>query len=222
MILNKKQAKALKLNNTIDLRYQIAEDYLVSQDTNTIWKNIRHYIVVAIFAVWGLTIWFALFLYTTKAFASDPMEIQHNNWIRNELQIQQAVRKERIDICKQELEKSWIETKEIYGQDLVIRCATYMTLIYSYESNYWVSNMCKEQKNCYGMKWNNINHPAWFIWFETERHWNEWFANRYYKFHYKKKISNFVYDWSMTDREAYIDFLKSNYDKVYWELREIY
>ena len=110
----------------------------------------------------------------------------------------------------------------IYDQLPVIRCATYMTLVYSYESNYWTSRKCKEQNNCLGMKWNWVNHPAWFITFDTEREAREWFANRYFKFHYKKKINQFVNSWSMTDRETYKQFMRQRSGKTYSDLEYYY
>jgi hypothetical protein len=35
-------------------------------------------------------------------------------------------------------------------------------------------------------------------------------------------VSQFVTDWSMTDREAYIAFINVNFWKVYKELKNLY
>jgi hypothetical protein len=106
---------------------------------------------------------------------------------------------------------------DIYGQLPVVRCATFATLVYAYESNYWVSNICKTQKNCYWMKKN------WeFITFNSYDDWTKYFAEKYFQWHYKKTISVFVRDWSMTDREEYTYFITFNFWKVYQELENLY
>jgi hypothetical protein len=111
---------------------------------------------------------------------------------------------------------------DIYGQLPVVRCATFATLVYAYESNYWVSNLCKNSKNCFWLRWNGVDTPAWFLTFSSYEEWLKYFAEKYFKWHYKKKISVFVKDWSMTDREVYIAFMNANFWKVYQELENLY
>jgi hypothetical protein len=97
-----------------------------------------------------------------------------------------------------------------------------MSLIYAFESSFWKSRKCVEQKNCHGMKWNWVNHPAGFITFNSHTESREWFANRYFKFHYKKDIKTFVYNWSMTDQKVYTEFIKARFWEMYRELEYQY
>ena len=149
--------------------------------------------------------------------------ISETNALEGQLDgIRNNIRQERLEVCQKAYKESGINKQFLYEQIPAVRCATYMTLIYAYESNYGKSKKCTVQKNCHGMKWNWINHPAWFISFNTYKESKEWFANRYFKFHYKKSIRVFISNWSMTDRETYIDFVENNYWETYRELELMY
>lgn len=117
--------------------------------------------------------------------------------------IQEQARIDRIESC----EKYWDHS--------ITKCATMMTLVYAYESWFWKSRRCVQDKNCFGMKWNWYDTPAWFLKFNTYQEWNDYFAKKFYQWHYKKSIEEFVYTWSMTERETYIKFIKSKYNTVY-------
>jgi hypothetical protein len=66
----------------------------------------------------------------------DPFELQHNNWFKSEQENQKNARLERLKICEKALIQSQFELSDIYGQLPVVRCATFATLVYAYESNY--------------------------------------------------------------------------------------
>ena len=143
------------------------------------------------------------------------------NWAKtsaNELSIQDKIRLERLEICQQAYKLSNIEEKQIYWQIPAVRCATYMTLIYAYESNYWTSRKCTEHNNCWWIKGNWYDTPKGFLHFKTQRSGRMYFAKKYFRWHYKKNVSTFVYNWSMTDRETYIDFVNSKWFEIYRQL----
>ena len=139
-----------------------------------------------------------------------------------EVSIATKIRLERLISCENALNKSWIQELFIYEQSLVVRCATYSTLIYAYESGYGQSQKCKLQKNCYGMKWNWVDKPAWFITFDSYKAGRDWFSYKYFQWHYKKKINTFVNNWSMTERDTYKQFMWKNYTNIYNELERLY
>ena len=136
--------------------------------------------------------------------------------------IAKEIRIKRLESCENAYKESWIKDKFIYKQLMVVRCATYSTLIYAYESNFWQSEKCIKMKNCYGMKWNWYEHKAWFITFDTYEEWRNWFSYKYFQWHYKKKINTFVNNWSETQQEEYKSFMWNNYTKIYKELEILY
>ena len=139
-----------------------------------------------------------------------------------ELNIKDKIRIERINICSEEFKKSWIKKEYIYGQYIVLRCATYMTLVYWFESNFWKSKKCRIQKNCFWIKWNGVSTPRWFLSFKTETQARKYFAKKYFKFHYKKKINTFVNNRSMTDRPHYKAYMRSKFIYIYNDLLNKY
>jgi hypothetical protein len=70
----------------------------------------------------------------------------------NEGNIRDNIRLERLDICEKAYKKTNINKMFIYEQLPVVRCATYMALVYAYESNFGKSNMCRTTRNCFGIK----------------------------------------------------------------------
>lgn len=136
--------------------------------------------------------------------------------------IQNKIRLERLEICEEAYKNSWINEQFLYEQIPAVRCATYMTLIYAFESNFWKSEKCVNQKNCHGMKWNWYDTPKWFLIFNSFTDWRKYFAKKYFRWHYKKNIRTFVYNWSMTDQEVYTEFVTTRYWKIYNELENLY
>ena len=120
------------------------------------------------------------------------------------------IRKERIQTCKE------------YWDHSIEKCATFMTLVYAYESWFWKSRRCVEDKNCYGMKWNWYDTPAWFLVFDTHQEGDRYFAKKFYQWHYKKDVETFITHWSMTDRETYIEFFYARYDTIYNNMIELW
>ena len=127
--------------------------------------------------------------------------------------MQEKIRIERLKSCQK-----YAKIEKIYWQDAIVRCATFATIVFAFESDFWKSWLCQNQKNCYWIKWNWIEYPKWFIAFPTFEKWNEYFAKKYFQFHYKKKVPEFVRSWSMTDRQSYIYFFRENYQKIYSEI----
>lgn len=193
------------LNPIIDLRSQY---YIENLEKN--WYKIRKRnfkldfnfikkaIVIAWFILFFLTIYLNYFVKKSEA--------------RKDSTLQEKIRIERLKSCQK-----YAKIEKIYWQDAIVRCATFATIVFAFESDFWKSWLCQNQKNCYWIKWNWIEYPKWFITFPTFEKWNEYFAKKYFQFHYKKKVKDFVYSWSMTDRDSYISFFNVNYKKIYKE-----
>jgi len=129
-----------------------------------------------------------------------------------------SIRDNRLKICEEEYEKQkeWVDSRYIHkSQDIIKRCATYSTLIKAFESNYWKSRKCIKTKNCHWLKWNWIDTPAWFLKFKTYEEWERYFAKKYFRWHFNKTINVFVRNWSMTDQNVYISFVKNKYWDIY-------
>jgi hypothetical protein len=97
-----------------------------------------------------------------------------------------------------------------------------MTLVYAFESNYWRSEKCFNNFNCFGIKKTSYN--TWIKYkldnnnFKIYKNYNEWnldFARLYIRFHLNKNINEFIKSWSMTDRQVYIWFMKEKYWSIY-------
>lgn len=209
------------LNNTIDLRLLLSNEKYNKYEKQWLVPKISHYDklmmthtkLILIFA----TIWIVFII-----LIGTGMKYSIVNAEGNELTIQDKIRMDRLKVCEKAYKDSWIGKQFIQEQVPSVRCANFMTLIYAYESDFGKSHKCTDHFNCHGMKWNWVDHPAWFIDFENEKEGREWFANRYFKFHYKKDIETFVNDWSETDIENYIYFVESKYSKIYSEIENLY
>jgi len=159
---------------------------------------IKKAIVIAWFILFFLTIYLNYFVKKSEA--------------KKDFTLQDKIRIERLKSCQK-----YAKTQKIYDQDAIVRCATFATIVFAFESDFWKSWLCQNRKNCYWMKGNWIEYPKWFITFSSFEKWNEYFAKKYFQFHYKKKVPDFVRSWSMTDRDAYISFFSKNFKKIYNE-----
>ena len=159
---------------------------------------IKKAIVIAWFILFFLTIYLNYFVKKSEA--------------KKDFTLQDKIRIERLKSCQK-----YAKTQKIYDQDAIVRCATFATIVFAFESDFWKSWLCQNRKNCYWMKGNWIEYPKWFITFSSFEKWNEYFAKKYFQFHYKKKVPDIVRSWSMTDRDAYISFFNVNYKKIYNE-----
>ena len=212
---NNKIAKKMNRNQTIDLKYinskeycnKIEKEWRKQMFFDNVWK-----IVFSLWIIWALFL--SLHILTPQISFGASNE--------QEMSIRDKIRQERLEVCQKAYKNSWISEKFIYKQLPVVRCATYMWLIYAYESNFWKSRKCLEDKNCHWMKWNWVDTPQGFLKFETFKEWREYFAKKYFRFHYKKNINTFVNNWSMTDRKTYKSFMKKRFWKMYWELEYFY
>ena len=178
---------------------------------------ILHYIILtsAFFLLW-------FFFWKTNAWYITYADTLDNNIYKKTYSVQNKIRQERIEACATAYKDSWLTDMYIYNQLPVVRCATYMTIVYVFESNFWKSKMCKENKNCYWITGNGIDTPSWFLKFKSYKKWNEYFAKKYFQFHYKKSYSTFVNHWSTTDRDEYKAFFKQKYTKIYSEIEKIF
>lgn len=202
--------KNKNLNPIIDLRslYFVEElektwKYKVKKKKYFSFNTIKKAVVIAWFVLFFLTIYLNYF-YIWKAEA------------KNNFTLQEKIRLSRLQSCAE-----YAQVKKIYWQDAITRCATFATIVFAFESNFWKSQMCRDLKNCYWIKGNGVEYPAWFITFENYDEANKYFAKKYFKFHYKKKVKEFVYSWSMTDRDAYISFFNVNFLKIYNEILKL-
>ena len=204
------------LNPIIDLRSQY---YIENLEKN--WYKVKKrkwfdllflkkLVVIAWFILFFLTIYLNYFYLKTEAKKVVVAKKETTTKVKNTEQ--EKIRLSRIESCQK-----YAKIEKIYWQDAVVRCATSATIVFAFESDFWKSNICLNRKNCFWMKWNWVEYPTGFINFKNFEKWNEYFAKKYFQFHYKKKVPEFVRSWSMTDRDAYISFFNVNYKKIYNE-----
>lgn len=139
MILTKKQARKLGFSETIDLKEMQAREYLASKET-TMSKTSK---IILKYIGFAGVIWFIIVTLVGWGIVSPEANAHHD------LSIKSKIRLERLEACEKEYKKSNINKQFIHGQVPASRCATYMTLVYAYESNYGTSRMCREDKNCF-------------------------------------------------------------------------
>lgn len=138
------------------------------------------------------------------------------------------VRLERIEACNIASQEyaEWIKDRYIHRQqDPVLRCATFMHLVYAYESWWWTSPRCQNDMNCFWIKQPTYNpfrwisywvrYPGRFIIFENKQDANLVFARLYFRWHMNKTIPVFINWWSMTDRDTYIAFMQDRFVNTY-------
>lgn len=210
------------IKNTIDLRAIIENEK--NEDLIKRWYRQKNYNVIAIcIALSIVTIINIILIVNFKINQTNANnELTFNIEKEQKLTLQDKIRLSRLRICQEEYKNAEIGKKYIHEQIPAVRCATYMTLVYSFESDFGKSRMCKEEKNCMWMTGNWIDTPTWFLTFKTYQEWERYFAQKYWKWHYKKKINTFVNDWSTTHRKEYKQFLNSKYDNTYRELEQLF
>ena len=193
------------LNPIIDLRSQY---YIENLEKNWYKVKKRKWFDLLFLKKLVVIAWFILFFLTIylNYFVINKSEAKKS------FTIQEKARLSRLKTCQK-----YAKVDKIYWQDAVVRCATFSTIVFAFESNFWKSNICLQRKNCFGIKWNWVEYPAGFISFPSFEKWDEYFAKKYFQFHCKKKVKDFVYSWSMTDRDSYISFFNANFKKIYNE-----
>lgn len=156
--------------------------------------------------------------------------LKNNNSLAENTSTRDVIREARIKACatayweyKERITERYIHT----DQNWIIRCFSFMSLTYAFETWYWKSNMCINNKNCFWIKeptykWvlNWINYRVWnwrFLILDNFDDWNLLYARLYARWHLNKTIDTYIYDWSMTDREVYIWYMKDNYWHFYNE-----
>lgn len=207
MLTNRKTQKSRFFKNpmypdpyTIDLRYADAQEYTNSRDYGIGDTILKFW--VFFFALLGIGYVISQCIPIADAWFS----------------ARSYTREQRLEVCHEAYKASGIGKMYLYEQLPVVRCATYMSLVYAYESDFGQSRRCREDRNCWGMKGNGVDTPPWFLIFQTEKEWREYFAKKYFQWHYKKKIEQFVYGWSTTDRATYISFMRERYRDLYLDL----
>lgn len=222
------------LKNTIDLAWiyeNERQEWLIKngylQDFTLYEKFIMKFQKTTKFLVcMGLLFIVLLVLYPISETNANKSEIMDNfneleyYWVDNHKDL---ARKYRIEAC-------YITNMEATEKQLT-HCATMMALVTAIESDYMQSPRCKNDKNCTGIKgWQNWKY--WFMKFESVYEHNLYFAEKFWKYHYKKSLFTFVYwykqnnwsykyGWTYTQQDTYLQFLRNNYEKVYWEIERI-
>lgn len=222
----------LKKPGTIDLRYMYARE-IVDEIENKWFKNKTLNIILPIFTIiWAITVlvlWWGMLIWKSKA---NNIETQINSeydyyWVDNHKDYE---RKLRLEACERVYMQNQYFVNDTFihtTQNPIVRCATMMTLVWAYESNYFNSNMCLTTNNCFGIKeystWRfkeyNTRYESYLDFARLYLVWN-W--NNSFKWHKNRTISEFVYNWSMTDRNTYIDYLNTRFHNIYNELNNIY
>lgn len=207
------------LKAVIDLRSQYFAEELEKNSEYKVKK--KKYFSVDIILRSIVISWFLLFFLTIYLNYFHIWKAEAKNFT-----LQEKIRISRLKACQK-----FAKTEKTYWQDSVARCATFATIVFAFESNFWKSKMCENFKNCYWMKWNWIEYPSWFIKFENYKKADEYFAKKYWQWHYKKKIDIFIkwkcqnwkciWAWSETDQETYIYFFNKNFKKIYKEILDL-
>jgi len=211
------------LNKTIDLRAIIEKEK--NEALIKKWLRKRSYnreliILITIIVTITNIILTNINLKIKSAMANN--EVSFNVEKESILTLQDKIRLSRLRICQEEYKNAEIGQKFINEQIPAVRCATYMTLVYAFESDFWQSRLCKEDKNCMGMKGNWIDTKSWHLTFWTYEDAERYFAKKYWRWHYKKNINTFVNNWAMGNRTEYKQFLNSKYDDTYRELEQLF
>lgn len=226
MILSPKQAKSLNMNRDINLKYIIAREYCDSIELANTKDKVVNYGYIVLHYLWMFALAFIVsfwlfFLLYAKSNASYDMQTE--------------IRKARIEACTQAYYEyqDWVDSKYKHtNQNIIIRCATFSSLVFAKESWYWKSNRCINHLNCHWIKnlsvdlkpleWINVEVvDNRFLKFENYDDWNLLFARLYMRWNFNKDIETFVTNYSETDRETYISFINDKYWKVYKELKQL-
>jgi len=137
-------------------------------------------------------------------------------------------RMQRLEAC----ERMQIEKLEISDQKKTLHCATIMTLITAFESDFMKSNRCMNDNNCMWLKGKRPNRSYWFLTFDNHYDWNIYFAEKWFTYHHPKSIHTLIwgyeqadwsykYGWSTTDQAIYVAFIKDKYSSVYKDLQNL-
>lgn len=110
---------------TIDLRYINSRAYCDSRELGGIGDRVYNYFLITMVL---LGLGFILSFFVESAFAKSHHGV--------ELSVRDQIRYERLEMCQQAYKESGINKKFIHGQIPAVRCATYLTLIYAYESGF--------------------------------------------------------------------------------------
>lgn len=213
------------LNNTIDLR----SDYLESKDRELVRrgyiKDITFYEKIMI--KFTKTIFFLALIGILSLFNIIFWEKTYANYefkTYNVTNYKDLARMKRVETCKR--------VNPNTTREQVIHCATMNTLVTAMESASMQSNRCIRDNNCKWLKgWQNGKYG--FMKFDSLYEQNIYFAEKFWKYHYKKSFFTFVYGykqsdgsyrygWSYTDQASYLQFLKSKYSTVYNEIDNVY
>ena len=225
-MLSNTNAKKLWMNRDINLKYIQAREYCDNIELNSIKDKTINYGYIAIHYIWLFAIAFIIsfllfFALTSKSSAND---------------IQTEIRKARIDACTQAYYEyqAFVDSKYIHTtQNIVLRCATFSSLVFAKESWYWKSNRCLNHLNCFWLKNLSVDLKPleWintevvdnrFLKFESYDDGNLLFARLYMRWNFNKDIITFVRWWSTTDQETYISFVSDKYWVTYKELKKIF
>jgi len=234
MIISNKNAIKLGMNRDINLKYIIAREYCDSIElANTKDKVVNYgYIVLhylGMFALAFIVSFIIFFLFYAKSNANYiPPEYKYY-WVDNEQDYQ---RKLRIEACTRvyEQNKDFIDETFIHNtQNAIIRCSSMMTLIWAYESDYFRSNMCVKNSNCFWIKdyttWNFKVYNDRYEWYlDFARLYLVWNWDNTFKWHKNRSIVQFVENWSWDSVEVekrYIKFVSSKYWITYKAIKQL-
>jgi len=220
-----------KTNKTIDLKAIIAEEYLQSKKTSM--QKIKEFLFKSIWIIWIIlyiliSLWsYGGFIHIWKANASEL----------NILTPRDKIRLERLEVCQKYFDKYKKEKqipRFIRWKLAVVSCAIRMHWVYIMESWAWKSEMCRKQKSCLWIK----TYRYWKYWhfpFKTYREEREIFADKYFKYHFKKSPFTFIYwykqnDWSYKwgwaswNKKQYVNLLNNieNNKKLIAEYEYLY
>lgn len=148
----------------------------------------------------------------------DTLTLGQKAWLWKTFSAQDNARLERIAICQEMYDKH--KDRITYEDNVVIRCATMMTLQYAFESGHGKSKKCVNQRNCYGIKNNKrdrcIKSSNWFCTYSAQIEWSRDYAEMFMK-HYEgyKSLKWYLGVYSPDGNTAYHKFVISKYPATF-------
>lgn len=211
---------------TIDLKAITYADYLRKKGyfvTNKLTMSQKILVKskkIALFAILSTIMYILLWIIWIVATHASNDELSYY-WVNS---YKDLARVHRLEACERVNPEA--------TRDQILHCGTMMTIVTAIESDFMQSPRCRNYKNCTGIKgWQNGKYG--FMKFDSVYAHNLYFAEKFWKYHYKKSLFTFVYGykqtdgsykygWTYTQQSTYLQFVRSKYSIVYKEISKIY
>ena len=225
-LTNKQREAILNDKNIINLKWELSQKQIDKKRKFRkfeLWLNkfIKYFYSIAFILILLGLILIGLLKCSTAIFASENEVIINDEFTYYQVDnYKDLARAKRIETC--------YRTNPEASKELITHCATMNTLVTWIESKGMQSDRCKNDMNCKWLKgWQNWRY--WFMKFNSYYEENLYFAEKFWKYHYKKNLFIFVYwfkqkdwsyryGWTATQQDTYLFYLNQNYYKIYSEI----